>query len=200
MDYFVTTKDLLPRSVKDYFSENIVEIPQTTPYLIKTERPLITKTPMLSNEFITFGSFFNPLKINNEVIELWSQVLKKVLSSRLILGNMVGTEMEMEIKKRFTTHNIPSGRISFRQNANYREFLALHNEVDVCLAPFPNSGGTTIASALIMGVPTILLSNSEILTHGGAHLLKSAGCSQFVTKSKREYLKKPMIFQVIPSY
>ena len=66
----------------------------------------------------------------------------------------------------------------------------MHNKIDVCLAPFPNSGGTTILCALWMGVPTLILSNSRYLTNGGANIMKVVGCPEFVVTNKEEYLKR----------
>ena len=39
----------------------------------------------LKNKFITFGSFNNFRKINENVISVWSRILKKIPNSKLIL-------------------------------------------------------------------------------------------------------------------
>ena len=63
-------------------------------------------------------------------------------------------------------------------------------KVDLCLAPFPNTGGTTVFASLWMGVPTLILEGNSYFTRGSASIMKSAGCSEFVVNTEDAYLQK----------
>ena len=41
--------------------------------------------PVLKNNYITFGSFNNFNKINSSVVKIWSNILKKIPNSKLII-------------------------------------------------------------------------------------------------------------------
>ena len=45
----------------------------------------INEPPAIKNRYITFGCFNNLSKINNEVIALWSKILKAIPKSKILL-------------------------------------------------------------------------------------------------------------------
>ena len=47
--------------------------------------------PLESNKFITFGCFNNFKKINEDVIEVWSKILKNIKNSKLFLKTSIAT-------------------------------------------------------------------------------------------------------------
>ena len=156
IDYFIGAKNAFSERYKQNFSEKIVELPYNPPYLPKTKELQIENFPIFSNKHITFGSFFNVNKLNSEVLELWTSIMNNIPSSRLVVGNVSGIETEQRLINIFKKQNISGKRLDFIPKLNYPEFLKMHNKIDVCLAPFPNSGGTTILCALWMGVPTLI--------------------------------------------
>ena len=50
--------------------------------------------PLENNKYITFGSFNNFRKINEEVIETWSYILRQVKNSKLFLKTSIATSKE----------------------------------------------------------------------------------------------------------
>jgi predicted O-linked N-acetylglucosamine transferase (SPINDLY family) len=195
MDYYIGNKFAVPSGKYDHqFSEKIVGLPFNPAYIPQVKTPKISKPPILKNNFITFASFFNTLKINSDVLSVWSRILNEIPSSRLAMGGIKGGEVEQRFKDYFRSQNISLDRIEFIQKVNYEKFLSLHNEVDLCLAPFPNTGGSTIFSSLWMGVPTIVLLGETYFTRGSASIMHLAGLSQFVAADVEDYVAKAHMF------
>ena len=195
MDYYIGNKFAVPSGKYDHhFSEKIVGLPFNPAYIPHVTAPKISNPPILKNNFITFASFFNTLKINSDVLSVWSRILNEIPSSRLAMGGMIGGEVEQRFKDYFRSQNISLDRIDFIQKVNYEKFLSLHNEVDLCLAPFPNTGGSTIFSSLWMGVPTIVLLGKTYFTRGSASIMHLAGLSQFVAADVEDYVAKAHMF------
>ena len=191
IDYYIGDKNgLKAEDFSHQFSEKIVGLPSTPPYILKTKRPVISQPPILDNGYITFGSFFNTAKINMAVLKVWSHILRETPNSRLLIGSIIGFETVNRFKTVFESQNIDLNRINFVKKLEYENFLSLHNKVDLCLAPFPNTGGTTVFASLWMGVPTLILEGNSYFTRGSASIMKSAGCSEFVVNTEDAYLQK----------
>ena len=71
---------------------------------MKKDRTLIP-TPSIKKKFVTFGSLNNFRKINDDVIEVWSSILKKVKGSKLILKTSFQISSEI-FKEKFSKYNV----------------------------------------------------------------------------------------------
>ena len=87
----------------------------------------------------------------------------------------------------FAAHGIDGARIDLRGSSSHRTQLALHNEVDLVLDPFPYSGGLTTCEALWMGVPVIALPGQTFAARHSASHLCNAGLPQFVAADLADY-------------
>ena len=86
MDYLITDKNLIYEDEKNSYSEKIIYLPNIWNChsgLNSVRSPSVP--PFLKEKNITFGSFNNFNKINDRVINVWSQILLKVKNSKLIL-------------------------------------------------------------------------------------------------------------------
>ena len=115
--------------------------------------------PALSNGHITFGCFNTLTKMNDEVVELWSQVLHAVPNSKLFLmaNQLREPSVQQETTKRFLDHGIDEERLILKGGVPRGDYLATYHQVDIALDPFPYCGGTTSVEALWMGVPVLTL-------------------------------------------
>ena len=115
--------------------------------------------PCVSNGYVTFGSFNNTAKLNDDVVACWAQVLHAVPGSRLLLKWKTLAEpwFVQHVQHRFGIHGITAERLVLRPASDHAEMLSQYNEVDVALDPFPFSGGLTTLEALWMGVPVVTL-------------------------------------------
>ncbi|SFC75514.1 Glycosyl transferase family 41, partial [Polaromonas sp. OV174] len=158
MDYYLSDRFILPPGQFDHqFTEKLVYLPANAPFLPAAYAPLVNDLPALSHGYLTFGSFNRPSKISRAVIALWSQLLRALPDSRMVLGAMREDDQYDTLTAWFAEERIARERLDFHPRSGMRNYLALHHQVDVCLDTFPYNGGTTTYHALWMGVPTLTL-------------------------------------------
>ena len=89
IDYIVGDSIVTPETHKDYYVEKILQLPNIWCHLSTSDIKQIdtNHTPALMNNYITFGCFNSMHKINNKVIEAWSEILHAVLNSKILIKN-----------------------------------------------------------------------------------------------------------------
>ncbi|SFC69677.1 Glycosyl transferase family 41, partial [Polaromonas sp. OV174] len=140
--------------------------------------------------YLTFGSFNRPSKISRAVIALWSQLLRALPDSRMVLGAMREDDQYDTLTAWFAEERIARERLDFHPRSGMRNYLALHHQVDVCLDTFPYNGGTTTYHALWMGVPTLTLAGSTVAGRTGAGILGHVGLEVFVAQDAAAFVRQ----------
>ncbi|MFA7238608.1 MAG: tetratricopeptide repeat protein [Sulfuricellaceae bacterium] len=191
MDYFLADRFLLPPGQLDtQFTEKIVRMPASAPFLPFKDAPPVNALPALSNGYVTFGSFNRPSKLSHAVIALWAQLLRALPDSRMLLGGMPDAVQYDTLINLFTQEGIARERLDFHPRSGMDDYLALHHHVDICLDTFPYNGGTTTCHALWMGVPTLTLAGGTAAGRPGAALLGHAGLDEFVAHDAADFMQK----------
>ena len=152
MDYYLTDEILHPHNTKELFTEELYRLPHYYQFPIMDTLPEKKSTPAILNEFVTFGCFNKPEKINDTVIELWAEVLRAVPDAKLLLkfyNHYSEPQMKKRCESRFEKYGISKDRLIFQCNIDTRKsHLALYNQIDISLDPFPFNGATTTFEAL----------------------------------------------------
>lgn len=190
IDYRITDQYLDPEN------EGGVETLQFMPhsmfcYSPPDPSPTPNSLPYHKNGFITFGSCQRLAKINNEVLELWSQILLKVPQSKLILKDraFISPHTCQSILDNFNSKNISADRIKLKPYVNSLfEHLEFYHHIDISLDPFPFGGHMSTLESLWMGVPTITLKGSHQFGRVANAFQHILGLSQWCARSKDEYL------------
>jgi predicted O-linked N-acetylglucosamine transferase (SPINDLY family) len=191
MDYYFSDHYLLPPGQFDsQFTEKIVHLPASAPFLPSRDAPPINSLPALANGHVTFGSFNRTSKISRSVVAVWSQIMLAVPDSRMVLGGMPEEGKYNNLIEWFELEGIARARLDFYQRSNMENYLKLHQLVDICLDTFPYSGGTTTLHALWMGVPTLTLAGSTVAGRTGAGVLGHAELQSFITYGATEFVQK----------
>ena len=192
MDYYLADPFFLPpEKFDDQFTEKIVYLPATAPFFPPELSPLVNTLPALNNGYVTFGSFNRPAKINSSVIALWSELMRAVPKSRMLLGAMPKDGENETLVELFAKEGITSERLAFHSRTSIENYLSLHHQVDICLDTFPYNGGTTTHNALWMGVPTLTLAGHTVPSRTGAAILSNiAGLESFVVGDKIAFLRQ----------
>jgi predicted O-linked N-acetylglucosamine transferase (SPINDLY family) len=191
MDWFIADKVSVPEGEEGFFSEKILKLPHfRIPFSVPALSPEIVPPPAAENGFITFGSFNNPAKLNNDVIRVWSDILNGVPDSRLVLKwKTLESRMAREYFKRlFAHHGIHPERIDFSGESSYYLMQLEYGEVDIALDPFPYSGCLTTYNALWMGVPVITMPGTTPISRQSAAILEEIGLTGLVAGSPEEYV------------
>ena len=87
LDYWITDSVLNPINIKEKISEKVIRMEHLFNFT-KPENnylPKINEPPMKKNNFISFSSFSNPMKLSLKSLELWLEVLKNFQGSKLYL-------------------------------------------------------------------------------------------------------------------
>ena len=153
--------------------------------------PAIVEPPSSRGAPVTFGSFNNLGKLNEEVIAVWSAILTGSPGSRLLIKHNVSGDPLVQgwIVRQFEDNGIGADRLVFRDRApSLESHLSMYGEVDVALDPFPYNGTTTTCEALWMGVPVVALLGDHHASRVSASVLQSIGFEAGIATSIDDYV------------
>ena len=192
MDFWLTDDFLHPENTKELFTEQLHRLPLLYQYDPPLDFPSVSQLPAIENGFITFGCFNKPEKINDQVIELWADILASVPHSKLFLK--YGTYFDDQIlvlywQNKFSQFGVSENQLIFCGSSKTRtKHLEQYRNIDIALDPFPFNGATTTFEALAMGVPTISLEGQRFIDRVGASLLGAVNLDKFVAHTRNEYI------------
>jgi hypothetical protein len=193
VDYRLTDRRLNPPGSEQDVAETLVRLPGGM--LVydppRTEDP-VQELPALAAGVITFGSCNHHLKINEAVLDLWSQVLRCCPQSRLCIKNLAGNDPV--IRSRWLDflrqRGIDPGRVCIEGWRSREHYLRFYHQIDIALDTFPFNGCITTLEALWMGVPVVSLAGSLWVSRMGWSVLANAGLEAFVAASPEAYVAK----------
>lgn len=192
IDYRITDWIADPDGLDEDYTETLIRLPGCfLCYAIPGHAPAVEPGPCEHRDYVTFGSFNNLAKVNPGVLSLWADVLQAVPQSKLLLKAMSSNDSTAQdmIRNALEQRDIDPKRVTF---ADYRStpasHLALYNDIDIALDPFPYNGTTTTCEALWMGVPVITLLGDRHASRVGASLLNAIGFTAGIAESPEEYV------------
>jgi predicted O-linked N-acetylglucosamine transferase (SPINDLY family)/predicted SAM-dependent methyltransferase len=191
IDYLIADEWTLPELEEPNFSEKIWRLPES--YLCFTppqESTPVGPLPALRNGYITFGSFNNLTKINDDVVALWARILLAVPNSRLFLKTKQFAQPSVQegVRDRFSVHGIDGERLILTGQVAREDYLAPYHQLDIALDPFPYPGITTSVESLWMGIPVITLAGNSFLSRQGVGLLTNAGLPSWIAHTPEDYV------------
>ena len=166
--------------------------PTSWSYQPPAAAPAPARAPRTEGEGVVFASFSNFLKVTNETLALWAELLRAVPGSRLQLksphlDNLVVARF---VRPRLTAAGIDSARVSLAGwNKSITDHLAAYNQVDIALDSYPYHGTTTTCEALWMGVPVVTLAGATHASRVGVSLLNAVGHPEWVAEDRAGYLR-----------
>lgn len=178
-----------------FFTEKLLVLPHSHfCYTPLYQAPQTQGAPCKKNGYVTFGSFNNFTKINDEVLLTWQRILEGVPQSRLLLKAAVfDTEPEAAyIKSRISRAGIDLTRVEVRGFS--KDYLHEYLDVDIALDTWPYPGGGTTADALYMGVPVLTMQGDSHGARFGYSLLQNAGLSECCAANVSAYIERAVSF------
>ncbi len=192
MDYWISDETLHPPDTVELATETIFRLPRCClVYSPPRDAPPVSLPE--KGDDITFGSFNHFTKITPECIALWSEVLRAVPGSRMLLKNrqLADTTIRAALKACFASHGIEGERLILLSHvADHREHMALYNRMDISLDTVPRTGGSTTADALWMGVPVITLAGGRFVQRLSASMLDAVGLGELIAHSGDDYVDR----------
>ena len=191
IDYFLTDNVVVPQGSEHLFSEKIWRINDYC-YCCYEEKAKMGKVgplPALAKGYVTFGTLTRSIRINDRVIKVWAEILKRVKNSKLVInskvyGNILASKL---LIKKFQLENISSNRLEIGYQSPPWDLM---RQIDIALDCFPHNSGTTLIEHLFMGNPFITFSNRPGVGKIGSSILSTLGHSEWVATSEDEYIQK----------
>ena len=175
-----------------YYTERLYRLPhslwcyQPAADMLPPPGPL----PALARGQVMFGSFNNYTKVGPRVVALWAAVLSAVPDAAITLITVPAGEAQEALWQRFEALGVARERVHLFDRLPRAAYVALFNEVDIALDPFPCNGGTTTCDALWMGLPVITLVGQTFLSRASLSVLTAAGYPQFAAADEAAYIDR----------
>jgi len=190
MDAWISDRWLTPESSTQRYTERIVRLDAGRfCYTPTTNTPAPRREP---SDHVVFASFNRLAKLNKDVVETWSRILRAVPGSRLELRTrmLADAGTQAHIRTRFAAHGVDGERLNLFANVPYRELLDAYARVDIALDPFPFSGCTTTCDALWMGCPVVTLPGETFVSRQSASLLWRLDREDWIARSRDDYVER----------
>jgi predicted O-linked N-acetylglucosamine transferase (SPINDLY family) len=197
MDYVLADEMGVPQSQSDRFTEAVWRLPHTRLCFAPSAlAPEVSPLPALDNGYFTFGCYQNASKVNARVLACWASIFQAVPLARLRWQSpqFADPEVRNSMATRLRDHGIVESRFQLLKSVDEPAYLSSYRRVDMVLDTFPFPGGTTTCEALWMGVPTLTLAGSSLLSRQGASLMAAAGLSNWIAHDLEEYQQKAVDF------
>ena len=137
VDYFFADPVLAAGDAEQGFTEELLVLPATHFCWQPLHSAPAALHPPAAGRGIVFGSFNNFTKVNDHVLRVWAEILRRVPESRLFLKADVFSEGDAraEVLERIAAADIPTSRVDAEGNSP--DYLAAYNRMDIALDPFP---------------------------------------------------------------
>ena len=181
-----------PGPADDWHAERLIRLP--TGFLAYQPPPgaeAPPDPPAPGGGGVTFGSFNNAAKVTPEVARVWSAILRRLPSARLLLKGAAFADPPTRARyaRLFADHGVEPGRVDLLPPLPETDHhLRAYGRLDIALDPFPYNGTTTTCEALWMGVPVVTLAGRHHVARVGASLLTHCGLPQLVAADEAGYV------------
>ena len=194
MNYIFTDKNLILDNEEKFYSEKVIKFEKiwNAHEGFKIMRNKV-KTPAIENKFITFGSFNNFNKISDQTLKVWSEILKKIKNSKLILKSSTNFILD-NFRKKLEYNGILEKIVIIERSDDFNDHLSQYDKIDIALDTFPYNGVTTTFEAIWKGVPVISINGFNFTSRCGSSILKNLGIDDLVAKNEDDYISKAVSF------
>lgn len=191
-DYHITDTLSSPPSQEPFWTERLLRVdPVFFAYKPMLDPPVVSEPPMLKNGYTTFGSFNTLMKLNDQVVRVWTRIVLGIPGSRLIIKNtqLGQTEAQRITRERFIKAGLPEDRLEvLGHKGTAFDHLSTYQRIDIGLDTFPYAGMTTTLESLLMGVPVVSLAQQSHASRVGLSILAHIGLKDLVAESEEDFV------------
>jgi protein O-GlcNAc transferase len=152
------------------------------------DREPVNSLPAIANGYIAFGCLNNFCKVNDDVLSLWADVLRRVPRSRLILLSKRGKHRARRVDF-LAEHGIAASRLEFVDHQPRVDYLRTYHRIDLGLDTFPYNGHTTSLDSFWMGVPVVTLVGATVVGRAGWSQLSNLKLTEFAADSRERFVE-----------
>jgi protein O-GlcNAc transferase len=187
MDYIIADPVALPMDQQDFYSEQIVHLPDS--YQVNDPQRMIGPVPTrqeagLPPESFVFCCFNNHWKITAPVFATWMRLLDAVPGSVLwLLDDSANGNLRREAR------GIDPERLIFAPKLEHDAHLGRLSLADLVLDTLPYNAHTTASDALWAGVPLVTIKGEGFAGRVAASLLTAIGLPELIAGDLAGYEK-----------
>ncbi|MBH5371397.1 tetratricopeptide repeat protein [Bradyrhizobium glycinis] len=201
MDYVLADPVFIPQSARHLLTEKVYDLP-----CLITIDPILdvppSEPPMLRNGYVTFGVFNRVNKISDEAIRVWSNVMREVAGSKIIIKHTLLDDPLVRdgLLARFVAHGIAEEWITCLGSSERGDHLRAFALVDISLDPFPQNGGVSTWESLYAGVPVVAKLGHGASSRAGGSIVAAVGLDDWVAEDDEGYAVIACKFAAQPAH
>ena len=186
IDYWLTDQVIHPADTTELSSETIIRLDRCWVCYQPPSLSLSTERNTVDNDDIIFGCFGDIQKYNKPMIKTWGKLLHQIPRAKLFLQAAAFSTKSIRdsLMKLFEESGVSGSRIVFHGRTSFQAYFESYKNIDIVLDTLPRAGGTTIADALWMGVPTVTLAGKHYAQRIAASKLRHIGLDKYVANNE----------------
>ena len=191
--YKIGDKQIYSKKNESNFSEKILMLPDIwSNFEVFQNADIPYNFINNKNNKIILGSFVTLRKVNDNVINLWSKVLKRFPNTILYLKapELHDDSVKRKIVKKFNNFEISTERLILEKSSDYKNYLESYLKVHITLDPFPWNGVTTSFESVWMGAPIFCLKGDTVYSRCAYSINKNLKMDDWIANDQDDYLKK----------
>jgi predicted O-linked N-acetylglucosamine transferase (SPINDLY family) len=144
----------------------------------------------LAKGHATYGVFNRINKISDAAVIVWARILQSDSHARLLIKHQAVDDpaIRLMLRERFARYGVSTDRIDLLGSTSRADHVAAYRQVDLCLDPFPQSGGISTWEALHVGVPVVAKLGNGVSSRLSGAILSAIGMTDWVAADDDEYV------------
>ena len=138
---------------------------------------------------LVFGSFNQVSKITEACVDRWSEVLRRLPHSELVILDVPPGRSRSALLDRFARAGVDVARITARGREDILSYFTAIGNVDIALDTMPYNGATTTLDTLWMGTPLIALRGDTGIARGGFSILSTLCLPELIAETPAAYVE-----------
>jgi protein O-GlcNAc transferase len=197
VDFIIGDKFVTPRENEHHFTEHVIRMPGC---YLAADAATMSSTYMYPakrrGDSFLFASFHNINKLNKKLISIWSEILGRTPTSKIVLktASFHSVNSKEAVLNSFETYGVTSDRVICLPHLNRQDHFNFIRTVDLVLDAYPYNGVTSTFEAIASGIPVLSLAGDRFVSRNGLSILSNAGVGELVCFSSQEYTEKAVNF------
>ena len=199
IDYFLADPVAVPASDRQHFAEHVYDLPcmvtfDPPPYTLDAW----SVAPWRQNGFLTFGCHSRYEKLSDQFLCAVGEILRRVPDSHMEFKDGAFRRPDAIRRVMALMPDISEQRLQFSIATSHDLHMLAMQRADLCLDPWPHTGGLVTLEQLYMGCPLVTRYGSNITGRITASVLTAIGRTEWITRDAREYVEKAVAMVADP--
>ena len=189
VDYFVTDNFCDPPGNERFYVEKLLRLTSQFCYNGYTNLPASQGTPARARGYVVFATFNQYVKLRDDTLLAWREIMERVPHSRLLLKNSSFGKRGVALAAlaRLRRLGFDMDRVMLEEAT--RDYMTRYLDVDNALDTITRPGGGTTCDALYMGVPVVSYYTERHSTRFTYSLLANVGLSDLASERMEDYVE-----------